>query len=315
MLHACGVSSSITLEMLGGAPFLCFESPPLTASQQAFLSHLSALYMTALLENGCLRPMESPMPPFLPNDMPEILKYKGKTNADFTQLLINLALSAGGQWRTEQAHVLDPICGHGTTLFCALSRGMDATGIDSDRKSIAEGVTYAQKWLQYHRIKHTAVRSSLTLPAGKSAPCTTVTVQNPAAVNRSLRMILADTRDTSPLCARRKAHAIVADLPYGVQHAPYERGRLSTLDGLLEECLPAWRQALQPGCAAAIAFNTYTLKRKTLEKLVLLAGFILPDSDLYADFSHWVEQAVQRDILLAVNPIIQGTTIGGTNLV
>lgn len=315
MLASCGVSAPVSMQVLGGAPFLCFEAPPLTPSQQAFLFQMSSLYMTATLEDGLLRPLEAPSSPFLPNDMPEILKYKGKTNADFTQLLINLALSAGGQWRTERVHVLDPLCGRGTALFCALSRGMDATGIDSDRKSIAEGTAYAQKWLQYHRIKHTAARSSLTLPGGKSAPCATVTVQKPENVNRSLRMIFADTRDTAALCARRKAHVLVADLPYGVQHAPYERGQLSSLEALLQQSLPVWKQALLPGCAAAISFNTYTLKRSVLEKLVCGAGFILPESDLYADFSHWVEQAVQRDVLLAINPAIQDPTIGGTNLV
>ena len=101
---------------------------------------------------------------------------------------------------------------------------------------------------------------------------------------------------------RRPAHALVADLPYGVQHAPRENGRMSTLEALLAQALPAWRQALRPGCAAAIAFNTYTLSRDTLARLAEAAGFTLPDAPEYADFSHWVEQAVPRDVLIALAP-------------
>ncbi|MBR1606432.1 MAG: hypothetical protein IJ664_01885 [Clostridia bacterium] len=297
MLSACGVSAEVELRLLGGAPFLCFEAPALTPGQRAFLGGHSAVYMQCALEDGLLRPLPPAREPALPQDMPEILKYKGKTNPLFTQMLINLALSAGGQWNNPAPRVLDPICGHGTTLFCALGRDMDAIGVDSDKKSVQEGVAYAQKWLQYHRIKHSAQRSSLTLPGGRSAACVSLRVQE-----RELKMILADTRDTAQLTRKAPVHALVADLPYGVQHAPRENGRMSDLESLLQDALPAWRQSLVPGCAAAIAFNRYTLRRDTLTRLAEQAGFILPEGPEYADFSHWVEQAIQRDVLVARRP-------------
>ena len=297
MLHACGIAADMEARRMGGAPFLCFEAPALTPAQRAFLAGHSAVYMQCALEGELLRPLPPAREPALPQGMPEILKYKGKTNTLFTQMLINLALSAGGQWNNPSPRVLDPICGHGTTLFCALGREMDSTGIDSDKKSIQEGVAYAQKWLQYHRVKHSVQRGSLTLPGGKSAPCVNLRVQD-----RELKMILADTRDTAHLTRKTPAHALVADLPYGVQHAPRENGRMSDLETLLREALPAWREALAPGCAAAIAFNRYTLKRDTLARLAEAAGFQLPDGPDYADFSHWVEQAIQRDVLVARRP-------------
>lgn len=297
MLNACGVAAEIEVRRLGGAPFLCFDAPALTPAQRAFLEGHSAVYMHCALESELLRPLPPAKEPALPQDMPEILKYKGKTNTLFTQMLINLALAAGGQWNNPAPRILDPICGRGTTLYCALGRGMDAVGIDSDKRSVQEGVAYAQKWLQYHRLKHSVQHSSLTLPGGKSAPCATLRVQE-----RELKLILADTRDTDHLTRKAPAHALVADLPYGVQHAPRENGRMSDLESLLRDALPAWRQALLPGCAAAIAFNTYTLKRDTLTQLVREAGFILPDGPEYADFSHWVEQAIQRDVLVALRP-------------
>ena len=307
MLAACGIEAEVQPRILGGAPFLCFEAPALSPEQQAFLCGLSCLYMTAALEGGLLRPLDQPLrASFLPADMPEVLKYKGKTNADFTQLMINLALSAGGQWRTPKPLILDPMCGRGTTLFCALIRGMDAVGVETDKKSLHEGLTYARKWLQYHRIKHTSETGSLTLGGGRSAPSVSVRMAQDGQT-LSFDMIQADTRDAGQMLKKRPAHALIADLPYGVQHAPRENGHISGFAALLSQALPAWRQALRPGCAAAIAFNTYTLKRSELEKLACQAGFVLPDPTRYSDFSHWVEQAVNRDVLVALNPAIPST--------
>ena len=302
MLTACGISAEIAPRQLGGTPFLCFEADAVSPEQQAFLSRLSGLYMTAVLEDGLLRPLTPPpAPTFLPADMPEILKYKGKTNPDFTRLMLNLALAAGRQWRETAPRVLDPLCGRGTTLQCALTRGMNAVGVESDKKSVQEGLSFVISWLRYHRIKHSDETRSLTLPDGKSAPAARITMSGEGQT-QTLEIIRADTRDTGALLRKSRAHALVADLPYGVQHAPREDSRVSSFSGLLSQALPAWRQALKPGCAAAIAFNTYTLKRSELERLALDAGFLPPPSPDYADFSHWVEQAVDRDVLVVLSP-------------
>lgn len=301
MLDACGIPAQIEPRILGGAPFLCFDVPEINAAAMAFLARHSGLYMAAELRNGLLRPFDvPPRPSFLPADMPEILKYKGKTNADFTQLMINLALAAGRQWQVEKPRILDPICGRGTTLYCALIRGIDTIGIETDKKSLQEADAFTRKWLQYHKIKHSMQSSACTLPGGRNAP-ETVCRMTQGAQTLEMRTLLADTRDTGMLLRKRQVHALIADLPYGVQHAPKERGCIGGFEKLLADALPAWRQALLPGCAAAIAFNTYTIKRETLEKLALRAGFTLPESPLYADFSHWVEQAVNRDVLIALN--------------
>ncbi len=301
MLHACGIDACVSLRTLGGAPFLCYENGPLTPAQSAFLAGHSALYMSCALENDLLRPLSMPSPFVLPADMPEILKYKGKTNAAFTQLMLNLALSAGGQWRTAAPRVLDPICGRGTTLYCALTRGMPSVGIDADRKALSEGTSYARKWLQYHRIKHSMTNGGMTLGDGRNAPFSRLSVHTQERAMEVL-FLEADTRDTGKLLRKQKAHALIADLPYGVQHAPTERGHIGSFESLLQEALPAWREALLPGCAAALSFNTYTLRRDTLTHMALEAGFTLPDQALYGSFEHWVEQAVNRDVLVVLNP-------------
>ena len=300
MLLACGINAAVEERVLGGTPFLCFDCPPLTPADATFLASHSSLYMAAEITGDCLRPLILPRPDYLPADMPDVLKYKGKTNSVFTHMMINLALAAGHVRLTDNPCILDPICGHGTTLFCALTRGMDAVGIESDKKSVSEGALYAQKWLQTYRIKHKADHTGRTIPGGKNAPETRINVLK--GPERSISFLLADTRQAEYLLRKKPAHALVADLPYGVQHAPTENGRMSSLEALLQSSLPGWRRALRPGCAAAISFNTYTLKRKTLASLAEEAGFTVLSDAPYDDFSHWVEQAVNRDVLVAVNP-------------
>ncbi len=302
MLAACGVEADVFTRTLGGTPFLCFEADALTAAQQAFLAGASGVYMTAALQGDLLQPLDLALPPFLPNDMPEVLKYKGKTNSDFTRLLINLALAAGGRWNMQKPYLLAPLCGRGTTLFCALTRGMNAVGVENDRKSVQEGLQYADKWLQYHRLKHATERSSLTLPQGGSVPRTMLRVTGEDQTERQITFLQTDTRNCGALLRKHPADALVADLPYGVQHAPHENGKMSSFEDLLAQALPAWRQALAPGRAAALAFNTYTLKRERLAALAEEAGFQVQDSPLYSDFSHWVEQAVNRDVLVVLVP-------------
>lgn len=300
MLLSCGIDAPIEERVLGGTPFLCFEcdqQPPAIAS---FLAAHSGLYLAAELQGDLLRPLTLPRPDYLPPDMPDVLKYKGKTNTAFTHMMINLALSAGQMHKVPAPCIFDPICGHGTTLFCALTRGMDAVGIESDRKSVQEGSAYAQKWLQTNRIKHTCERTGRTIPGGKNAPETRITtlLDN----KRSIAFLLSDTRNAAQLLRKKPAHALVADLPYGVQHAPTENGKMSSLESLLSDALPAWRASLLPGAAAVLSFNTYTLKRKTLAALMEEAGFTVLTEAPYDNFEHWVEQAVNRDVIVALNP-------------
>lgn len=66
--------------------------------------------------------------------------------------------------------------------------------------------------------------------------------------------------------------------------------------------LPAWRQALRPGAAMALSFNTLTLSRQKLLSLVQDASFE-PLTEAPCDtFLHFVEQAVMRDVIIARRP-------------
>lgn len=228
MLHACGVEAEVLSLTLGGAPFLCFDTDELETEKLSFLCRHSGLYMLCLLrEDGLLQPLNLPFSTGFPSGMPDVLKYKGKTNSDFTRLLINLALSCSSNPFEAHKCLLDPVCGHGTGLFCALESGMDAIGIDCDDTSLTEGVQFTKRFFQYNKLGYSEQRLSMTLPQGKSAAAECYTLKPP--FTQTIRFIRADTAMAALLTKKTRADLLIADLPYGVQHAPSHGKGIDTL--------------------------------------------------------------------------------------
>ena len=303
LLGALGLSREIRVESIGGCAFLAFDGEPLAADQLALLARHSAGWLLCEKEGPLLRPLDKPALDYLPADLAEVLKYKGKTSAVFTRMMINCALAASDFFAVEAPTVLDPVCGRGTTCFTALQAGMNAVGVDCDRRDLKEAADYFSRYLQFHRLKHKLEQGSRTLKKA-SVPEATYTVADTkehfqAGDTRRLSLYLCDTGHTGELLRKCPSHVLVADLPYGVQHAPMEGSRTETLPQLLHRALPAWRQALLPGGAMALSFNTLTLSRKKLHALVSEAGFTPTAGEDDRRFEHFVEQAVTRDVLIA----------------
>ncbi|MBP3636787.1 MAG: hypothetical protein J6K13_04440 [Clostridia bacterium] len=304
ILNALHIDAEVRLEQIGGAPFLCFDAPELTPAQLLACSRYSALCFMCQEENGLLRPIDRPDTDYFPRDLAEVLKYKGKTSAVFTHMMINLALTASKSFGAEKpVTVLDPLCGRGTTLFVALQCGMNSVGIDMDRKDLKEAADYFSRYLQFHRLKHKLEQGARTVK-GQNIPDAIYTTANSkqafqAGDTRSLRMLLGDTGCTGALLKKTPADILVADLPYGVQHAPQEGRRPENFPGMLRRVLPSWKDALRPGAGVAISFNSLTLPRTTLIELMEAAGFQVLKEAPYNDFEHFVEQAVTRDVVVA----------------
>ena len=303
LLAAMGLTRNIRVERIGGCAFLAFDGEALTPEQLTLLARHSAGWLLCEKDGPLLRPLERPETGYLPEDLAEVLKYKGKTSAVFTRMLINCALAAGDYFTQAAPTVLDPLCGRGTTCFTALQNGMNAVGVECDRRDLKEAADYFSRYLQFHRLKHSLDQGSRTLRK-TSAPEAIYTVADTrehyqAGDVRTLALYLCDTGHTGELLRKHPAHALVADLPYGVQHAPMEGSRTETLPQLLHRALPAWRQALLPGGAMALSFNTLTLPRKKLHALVSEAGFQPIHGEDDRRFEHFVEQAVTRDVIIA----------------
>ena len=297
----------VNLTTIGGVPCLTFSAKALTPEALALLgTHSTRLMLFECVDGGLLRPLDWERTAYLPDDLSEILKYKGKTSAAFTHMMMNCARAASDFALAEQPlTVLDPMCGKCTTGFVALQNGMNAVCLDIDRKDLKEAADYFSNYLQFHRLKHRLAQSSRTLQktAVPIAEYTFSDTKEHFAADdvRTLMLAEGDSGLVGDLLKKRPADLLVCDLPYGVQHAPQNGKKAESFPKLLERILPAWRRALKPGGAAAISFNTLTLRKDTLLTLLQNAGFTPLTEPPYDDFSHFVEQAVHRDFIVARN--------------
>lgn len=309
MLSAWGMEN-VTAEWteLSGEPFLVFETNEMTKEAWREISrHSSICFAAQVLDGGALLPIARTPQGFLPDELPHVLKYKGKTNADFTYLMLHCAKAASAFAQTEgPLQVLDPMCGKATTLFCAACEGYQASGVDMDGKALSEAEVYYERFLKMHRIKHKRTEGSRTLKKGGSAKFVAYAAAEDAQRLKqqplTLELMQCDSSRLSELVKPASFHLIVSDLPYGVQHAPKESGGLSTLARLLKRTASGCMHALKPGGAAAFSFNLNTLPRKEVEYVLAQAGFEVLTEGPWADFSHWVEQAVDRDVVVARKP-------------
>jgi len=200
MLRSCGIPAEISWKDLGGAPWLHVSCTSLPSSALRLISGHSSIYMGATLESGLLRPLEYKVPDYLPPDMPEVLKYKGKTNASFTGLMFNCALCASEFVQAQEPlFIMDPMCGKATGLFCAITRGHNAIGIEIDGKDVKEAGHYISRYLPLHRIKHKVIQASMTLPGGKRRPFSSWTPRSSKASPEACASarVRSDTRISS----------------------------------------------------------------------------------------------------------------------
>ncbi len=306
LLSALNAQATVTQEKLAGTRFILIETEPIDDRGWKLLSSHSGIYFAALKDGEWLKPLPLHQAAYLGADLAQVLKYKGKTNPDFTLMMIHCALAASAFAQTDSPlTVMDPLCGRGTSLFCALQEGHHAIGVEIDKKSIHEADTYFKRYLQYHRCKHTRETQSATLPGGGNAPEIRYSFAGTleaykAGDTRKLRLFHGDAAQCDRMTGTEHCHLIVTDLPYGVQHAARDEKGKASMQRLLAESFPAFYRALVPGGAAAISFNTFTLKRDTLCQAMEAAGFQVLTEEPFNDFSHWVEQAVNRDMVIAV---------------
>jgi tRNA G10 N-methylase Trm11 len=90
-------------------------------------------------------------------------------------------------------------------------------------------------------------------------------------------------------------HAIVGDLPYGIQH-------FGEIAGLLNKALPAWEQLLLPGGALTLAWNATRIDRTALLELFARSSSLrVLDDPPFNQFLHPVDRVIKRrDIIVAV---------------
>ena len=303
-LSALGREAEVVPQKMGGAMFLTFEAAKLTERDMRMLSQLASVYMLFEMEDGKLTTLERTHPNYVGEDLPALLKYKGKTNEMFTDTMLTMALAASAFMpvHDSQLVVCDPMAGRGTTLMLALRRGYHGIGIEIGKADVKEAADYMTRYLEFHRIKYKRTDSALTV-RGQVGGRENKFVFSDSAEHfkdgdtRTLRLICGDTREAEALLKPNSVHLMVTDAPYGVQKGT--AGRQDSIGGTIAAALPGWFDVLKSGGVLAMSFNTHVTRREGLVRLFEKAGFEIVQT---ANLEHWVEQAISRVVILARKP-------------
>lgn len=228
-LEICGALPAVTPTRRAGVDYLAFDAEPGDQLLEVVAGQSARL---ALFEEvgDLLRPVELPDVDLLDDDFVTIPKYPGKTNEQFTRLLLNITRAAAELPAQREVTVLDPMCGRGTTLTVAWTQGLNAAGVEVDGKAFEAMGAFWRTWLRRKRLKHSAETSPVrrdgkslgrrfdarvTLPGRESG-------HRPGTPTElTARVFTGDTRDSAALFGKRKFELIVVDAPYGVVHGSH----------------------------------------------------------------------------------------------
>lgn len=243
-----------------------------------------------------LRPLDYVYTPFVPAEMAEARRYKGKTNETFTRVLLNVALFAGAfrEQVTGRLRILDPLAGGCTTLFLALAGGYDAFGIEHDRQDVETTALFLRQFLHGEHIPFKE-RDERGRRAGRRYQ---FEIGHKGATRH---FVLAQGETTQADLHMQEVpggphmHAIVTDLPYGIQH-------FGEISSLLNGALPVWERLLLPGGTLALSWNATRIERQEMVACIEQASSLRVLNDPpYTLFEHAVDRVIKkRDIVVAV---------------
>jgi SAM-dependent methyltransferase len=288
----------IAVTELGGVPYVTC-SGELDDEVRAVVSNLSATYAMFERDGDRLLPLTPVRLDRWDDDLVSIQRYPGRTNEQLTRLVLNLTLAAAGGARPftgARLRVLDPLCGRGTTMNVAVQLGLDAAGIDVDRKDVDAYLHFFTSWLKDKRAKHASSRhggrTTITFAADKEA--------QKAGQGQEVVVVSADTTTAVEHLGKSSVDVVVTDLPYGVQHGSSSGDALrrSPAD-LLTAALPVWRSVLRPDGAVGLAWNAKVLPRADVLTALDAAGFHPLTGEAFERFGHRVDQAIDRDVVVA----------------
>jgi SAM-dependent methyltransferase len=281
---------------IAGLPYVTFAAD-LSARDVLLLANLSSGYaLFEWLDDDLLRPVRLTPLAHYDDDLITIPKYAGKTNEQFTRLLLNVTVLASGRPLGEPLTVLDPLCGRGTTLNQALMYGYSAIGIELDGKDLDAYSAFLRTYLQRKKIKH---RTELN-PVRRERRLVARRFEATLDGGRSVVLYQGDTIDARDFLRTGCADVLVTDAPYGVAHGSHARGALARKPyDLLAAALPVWRQLLRPGGALGLAWNRHVAPRPALAELLAENGFTVVTGPGYEGLAHRVDQAIHRDVLVA----------------
>ncbi|MDN3240099.1 TRM11 family SAM-dependent methyltransferase [Glycomyces tritici] len=307
-----GAIADVEEAAFGGVPYLTFRSDSLSARDLKLLANLSSLYALFAVRGEMLEPIAVERLDRYDDDLVTILKYVGKTNEQFTKLLLNVTAAVAldpDRLLAGDVTVLDPMCGRGTTLNQAAMYGWDAFGVEVDKRDFETYSAFVQRWLKDKRLKHHAVQSRVKREGRGVGQRTRVEFAATKERHRAgdlqvVEIVNADTLRSGEVFRKGAFDLIVTDAPYGVQHAAVKDTRALTRKPteVLEAAVPVWADLLRRGGAIGLSWNLYTTGRADLVAILEEAGLEVMDAAPFLDFEHRVDQAINRDLVVARKP-------------
>jgi hypothetical protein len=295
---------------VAGIEYLAVATDSLDEQIMLALGRLSGFYAAFQREQDRLRPIEVNTPDLFDDDLVTIPKYAGKTNEQFTRLLINVTLASMRRPIDGPVSILDPLCGRGTTLSTAMMLGCNAAGVEAELRAVEAYAAYLRTYWRRKRLKH-SLELNPVRREGKIIGKRLEAEVMPVGGNRrpiALTVFSGDTRQSAVLFGKRRFDAVLADAPYGVVHGSQTdlRGVSGKRDrsaaGLIGDALPVWAGQLKTGGALGLSWNAIGLRRERLLELLAGAGLEPLDFGPYRDFEHRVDSSIRRDVVVAIKP-------------
>lgn len=283
-----------TVRAAGGLDFIDVDLPAGELPQLARLSWLQGAFER--LPDDALRVVPIDTALALPAGLVDGAKYRGKTNEMMTRLAVEVGLRVSTVDPKHRPKLLDPMAGRGTTLLWAARLGIDARGIERDGAALDDLWRHVKRQTKLHRLSHTAERGFVGRKNRDGRGACVRFALGKGADARRVELIAGDSRDAVELLGGERFTAIVADLPYGVQHV----GRGGTRDPLanLAACAPAWVECLRPGGAMVLVFNSLQPRRAPLVQLFEAQGLVA----LPWRAPHRMSESIVRDVAVFRRP-------------
>ncbi|MGH2481453.1 MAG: hypothetical protein ACRDHW_17505, partial [Ktedonobacteraceae bacterium] len=214
----------------------------------------------------------------------------------FTRVLLNLAIFAGAyrEQFSEHLRILDPLAGGGTTLFQALAVGYDAFGIEHNRQDVTTTEVFVRQYFHSEHITYKELDER-----GRKAGRRFQFEVGRKGETRHLVLVHGETAQApqhlQEVPGGPRVHAIVGDLPYGIQH-------FGEIADLLSTALPAWERLLLPGGTLALAWNATRIERVALTQLIEKhTALHIREEPPYTQLAHTVDRVIKkRDVVIAV---------------
>ena len=303
--------SNTKIEVIANINYITFECvEDIENTSIDAISKLSFYYalfeMLKVNDDILLKPINVCVSDYVSDSISSILKYTGKTNELFTRMMINIALANSDN--KENINLLDPIAGKGTTLYEGAIRGFNTYGIEIGDKVTSEAYAYMKKFLTSEKLKHDSdiIRISGENKSFKGKKYTITYAKDKEEYKNNKKewcIISGDSRYSDKMYKKNFFDILVGDLPYGVQHSNVTMENQSSFtrnpSELLRVCLPSWYNSMKSGGALVLAWNTFVLPREKMIELLEKANFKVLNEGVYTEFSHRVDNAIMRDIVVA----------------